>query len=335
MMGGDHGLRVSLPAALKSLADFPDLELVLVACADALAELDALSCDLRQRVSLVTATDVVAMDEKPSVALRHKKHSSMRLALDLLAAGRVDAVVSAGNTGALMAMGCHVLKTMPGIDRPAICTAVPSAAAHCYMLDLGANSEASAQQLYEFALMGSALAASLDGIARPRVALLNIGEELTKGCDVVKAAAQLLASDPQLNFTGYVEGDDILAHRADVIVCDGFVGNVALKTCEGTAAHIAALIKKAAGKTVSSRLRAWLAAPLMRAVYRQLDPQQYNGASLLGLNGVVIKAHGGSNVEGFGAAIARARAAVNGAMLGTLQRQLAAQRSAPLASPPL
>ena len=321
-MGGDFGLRVSIPAAVKSLSQFSDIDLTLVgdrsAIESALAPLE------RDRFTIVDAPDVVLMSDKPSDALRKKPQSSMRVAIDLLHTKQVDALVSAGNTGALMAMGCCVLKTMPGINRPAICSAIPSATGHSYLLDLGANVDSSAEHLYQFAVMGSALACAVDGIEKPRVALLNIGEESIKGNEQVKLADTLIQANQQLNYIGFIEGDGLFAASADVIVADGFVGNVALKACEGTASYISSIINDSFRAGLLSRIAGFFALPVLKRIYQKLDPEQYNGASFLGLQGVVVKSHGGSNVKGFVHAIEQARLEVNSNMLDIINQRLAA-----------
>ena len=321
-MGGDIGLRVSLPAAVKALSLFSDLDLTLVGDQSAIESL--LDRADIGRFTIVHAPDVVSMSDKPSVALRKKKHSSMRIAIDLLQRGDIDAVVSAGNTGALMAIGCYVLKTLPGIDRPAICSTVPSANGHCHLLDLGANVDSCAEHLHQFAIMGAALSSAVDGIEKPRIALLNIGAEEIKGNEQVKLAAKLIEADAQLNYVGSVEGDDIFSGVADVIVCDGFVGNVALKVCEGTAAHILTVMKEYSRKNVLTFLASILALPLLKSLYKKLDPRQYNGASFLGLQGVIVKSHGNSTAESFVLAIAQARSEVECNMMSLIDHRLAA-----------
>jgi len=321
-MGGDHGLRASFPAAISSLQQYPQLEIVLVGAADAIAsELDKARI-ASPRITVLAAEQVVEMSERPSQALRYKTRSSMRLALDLLAAGEVAAVVSAGNTGALMAMGSVLLRTLPGIDRPAICAPVPTRAGSCLLLDLGANVDCSAEHLHQFAAMGSALA-SLGGLAEPRVALLNIGAETSKGNEQVKLAAQLLGGDEHLNYVGFIEGDSIFHGGADVVVCDGFVGNVALKTCEGTASLIADKLRAALTGNALARVAALLLRPVLRSLYAELDPQRYNGACLLGLKGIVVKSHGNSTALGFQRAIARAVSAAEQDLLGLIAQRLA------------
>lgn len=318
-MGGDFGLRSSLPSAINCLERFPQLTISLVGNAEQMrAELSV----LHPRAIIIDASQTVEMDDRPSHALRRKTQSSMRLAIDLLAQGEVDAVVSAGNTGALMAMGLLVLKTLPGIERPAICTAMPTQRGHCLLLDLGANADCSAQQLQQFALLGSALA-QCEGIPNPRVALLNIGAENGKGNEQVKQAAELLLRDARLNYCGFIEGDTLFRGDADVVVCDGFTGNVALKVSEGTAELIAEKVRRQFFKNAWTKIAGWMARPVLKEIYRELDPQQYNGACLLGLQGLVFKSHGSSTVSGFENAIARAVNAVEKNLIELISQQLA------------
>ncbi len=302
-MGGDHGPAVVVPAALRALAAHPDLTLILVGRPEAVeAELARHGTDGGGRLRLHPATQVVAMDEAPSHALRGKKDSSMRVAIDLVKRGEAAACVSAGNTGALMATARFVLKTLPGIDRPAICTALPTVRGHTHVLDLGANIDSDAAHLFQFAVMGSVLASAVDGNERPSVGLLNIGEEEIKGNEQVKEAARLLAESP-LNYTGFVEGDGIFLGEADVVVCDGFVGNVMLKSSEGVARMIAHYMRQEFRRSLFTRLAGLCALPVLRALKRRIDPREYNGASLLGLQGIVVKSHGGADVKAFAAAI--------------------------------
>jgi glycerol-3-phosphate acyltransferase PlsX len=251
------------------------------------------------------------MDESPAWALKRKKKSSMRVAIDLIKEGRAEACVSSGNTGALMAMARFVLKTIPGIDRPAIVYAIPGVNSQTmervstYMLDLGANVGCSVQHLVQFALMGSILAQH-ENLPKPRVALLNIGEEDMKGLEVIKDAAQQLSASEHIHYVGFVEGNDIFTAKADVIVCDGFVGNIALKTMEGVARFISASVKSALKKSLLTRFLALFAIPALLKVKRELDLSQYNGASLLGLNGIVIKSHGRSDARALATAISEA-----------------------------
>ncbi len=294
-MGGDHGPRVTVSAALAFLESRPEARVALVGQPDAIeGELRRLAAGSHERLQVVPATEVVRMDEPPAQALRTKRDSSMRVALSLLRDGQADACVSAGNTGALMAVAHFILKTLPGIDRPAIVTALPTLKGHVHLLDLGANVECTSEHLRQFAVMGTIVATAVDGKERPSVGLLNVGVEDIKGNEVVKAAAQLLARSG-LNYIGYVEGDGIYAGHADVIVCDGFVGNIALKTSEGLARMIRAFLKEEFGRNMRTRLAGLVARPILRAFARRVDPKRYNGATLVGLNGVVVKSHGSAD----------------------------------------
>jgi glycerol-3-phosphate acyltransferase PlsX len=302
-MGGDFGPKVVLPAAIQTVKKRNDVRLLLVGrevdLHQGLRELGAAESD---RLQIHNATEVVGMDETPSRALRGKKDSSMRVAINLVKEGVADACVSAGNTGALMATGRFVLKTLAGIDRPAIISALPSIDGHTHVLDLGANIDSSSDHLYQFAVMGSVLAAAIDNIESPRVGLLNIGEEEMKGNDTVKVAAQLL-SESKLNYIGFVEGDDIYKGGADVVVCDGFVGNVALKTSEGVAKMISHYMKQEFNRNMLTRLVGMITMPVLKSFRKKIDPRQYNGASLVGLRGIVIKSHGGADELAFANAI--------------------------------
>lgn len=294
VMGGDIGPDVGVPSALCALKDNRNLRLLLVGDEEAikqrLAGADEALC---RRLEIHHASQVVGMDEPPSRALRTKKDSSMRVAIDLVKAGKADACVSAGNTGALMATARFVLKTLPGIDRPAIITALPSIGGHTHVLDLGANVDSTAEHLFQFAVMGAELVRAVDEVERPRVGLLNIGEEEIKGNDQVKKAAQLLAAS-DLNYIGFVEGDDIYKGGADLVVCDGFVGNVALKSSEGVAKMVSHFLKQSFKRGLYSKLAALVALPVLRSFGKRIDPRRYNGASL-GLQGIVIKSHGGAD----------------------------------------
>ena len=302
-MGGDFGPEVVIPAAVSVLAQHPEVTLLLVGDKTLLsAGLEAAGASNNPGLKIHHASQQVEMDELPSSALRNKKDSSMRVALNLVKEGTADACVSAGNTGALMATSRFVLKMLPGISRPAICTALPSTKTHTWMLDLGANVECDAEHLFQFALMGSVLAAAVDGNKRPTIGVLNIGEEEIKGNEQVKEAARLI-SESDLNYKGYAEGDDIYKGDFDVIVCDGFVGNIALKTSEGVAKMIAGFIRKEFTRNPLTKLSALLAMPVLKAFRRSIDPRRYNGASLLGLRGIVIKSHGGADALAFGNAI--------------------------------
>ena len=308
-MGGDHGPSVIAPAALGYLERDPDVELVLVGQEDAVrAHLP--SGSLPSRLRLRNATQEVAMDELPSKALRNKKDSSMRVAIDLVKEGVADACVSAGNTGALMATARFVLKTLPHIDRPAIITALPSIAGRTWVLDLGANVDCTAEHLFQFAVMGAELVAAVDAVAAPRVGLLNIGEEEIKGNDQVKRAHELLARSA-INYVGYAEGDDIYLGNLDVIVTDGFVGNVALKSSEGVAKMIRHHMKAEFTRSLLTRLAGLAALPVLRALSRKIDPRRYNGASLVGLRGIVVKSHGGADALAFRNAIGIAKKEVH------------------------
>lgn len=304
-MGGDHGPSVTVPAAKAFLENHARGSLILVGLEDQIkAELG----DDRygDRLRIVHASQVVGMDESPSLALKNKKDSSMRVAINLVKNGEADAVVSAGNTGALMATSRFVLKMLPGIDRPAICPTMPTASGgHYYMLDLGANVDCSAENLLEFGVMGAMLAAALDHCERPRVGLLNIGEEEIKGNEVVKEASELL-KDSGLNFIGNVEGDGMFKGEADVVVCDGFVGNIALKAIEGVAQMLSHGLKEEFGRNLLTKLCALAALPVLKRFKRRMDHRQYNGAILLGLRGISVKSHGSADATSFAVAIQRA-----------------------------
>ena len=305
-MGGDFGPRSIVQACVASLSATPSLHLTLVGQPSLLEELIASHPAVdRARLSIVPASETITMDEKPAAALRGKPDSSMRVALELLRDGKVQACVSAGNTGALMALSRHVLKTLPGIDRPAMVAAIPTQTGYCQLLDLGANVDCTAEHLFQFAVMGSVAAQAL-GVARPRVALLNIGTEDIKGNQQVKLAAALLQQARGLNYIGFVEGDGLYRGEADVVVCDGFVGNILLKSSEGLATMIATRIESLFRQSLVSRLVGVLALPLMRRLQADLAPARHNGASFLGLQGIVVKSHGSAGVEGFQSAIARA-----------------------------
>ncbi len=309
-MGGDHGPSVVVPAAFRALEEQPELHLIMVGDQSVLErEIARHSSVHPDRVSVVHASQQVRMDELPSQALRNKKDSSMRVAIDLVKHGDAHACVSAGNTGALMATARFVLKTLPGIDRPAIIAALPSVTGHTHVLDLGANVESTPQQLFQFAVMGSVLVNAVDNISRPTVGLLNIGQEEMKGNESVKEAAQLLAAS-DIHYVGFVEGDDIYRGTANVVVCDGFVGNVALKSSEGVASMIGHFIRQEFRRTVWSRTVGFIALPVLRAFRRRIDPREYNGASFVGLRGIVIKSHGSADVIAFARAISEALAEI-------------------------
>ncbi len=302
-MGGDHGPDVVLPAALKALGKRADLNLLLVGDEHTIStKLAALGRSSGERLQIQNASQRVDMDELPSHALRFKKDSSMRVAINMVKEGRAQACVSAGNTGALMATARYVLKTLPGIDRPAICTSLPSKTGHTWMLDLGANIDSSPEHLFQFGLMGSVLATALDGNENPRVGFLNIGEEEIKGNETIKEAAGLLAGSA-LNYIGFIEGDDIYSGKADVVACDGFVGNVALKSSEGIAQIISHYMKQEFTRNILTKLAGLAALPVLKAFRKAIDPRRYNGANLLGLRGSVIKSHGSADVLAYTNAI--------------------------------
>ncbi len=303
-MGGDHGPSVVVPAALDALTKRKDLELILVGEREVL-ERELGGAAAGGRLSVHHASQKVEMDEAPALALRNKKDSSMRVAIDLVKQGRAHACVSAGNTGALMATARFVLKTLPGIDRPAIITALPTMNGHTHMLDLGANVDSTPEQLLQFAVMGSVLVSAVDNNPQPRVGLLNIGEEAIKGNEGVKEAARLL-SDSDLHYVGFVEGDDIYEGKVDVVVCDGFVGNVALKTSEGLAHMIAHYLRREFERNLLTRIAGLVALPVLRSLRAKMDPRSYNGASLLGLRGIVVKSHGGADSFAYSHAIQEA-----------------------------
>jgi glycerol-3-phosphate acyltransferase PlsX len=306
-MGGDFGPRVTVPAALAAMHKYSDLSLVLVGDGELLRRmLAAHGASEGERLLVRHASQQVEMHELPSQVLRTKKDSSMRVAIDLVKEGLAQACVSAGNTGALMATARFVLKTLSGIDRPALCAPMPSMNGHTHVLDLGANVDSSSEELFQFAVMGSVLTSAVENKERPTVALLNIGEEEIKGNDRVKQTAALLANSA-LNYIGYVEGDDIFKGKVDVIVCDGFVGNVALKTAEGVARTLMQFAQEEFTRSIFTRMAAFISRPVLRAAKGRLDPREYNGASLLGLRGIVIKSHGSADDLSFLRAIEEAR----------------------------
>jgi glycerol-3-phosphate acyltransferase PlsX len=305
-MGGDFGPRNIVQASIACLIATPSLHLTLVGQSSLLEDLIARHPGVdRSRLRVVNASEVVTMEDRPVQVLRGKPDSSMKVALGLVADGRAQACVSAGNTGALMVLSRFMLKTLPGIDRPAMIAAIPTQRGYCQLLDLGANVDCSAQNLYQFAVMGSVAAEAL-GVARPRVALLNVGTEDIKGNQQVKAAAALLQAAPGLNYIGFVEGDGLYRGEADVVVCDGFVGNILLKSSEGLATMIAGRIDTMFRKSLLSRAIGVLALPLFKRLKADLAPARHNGASLLGLQGIVVKSHGSAGVQGFQSAIQRA-----------------------------
>lgn len=321
-MGGDHGPSVTVPAALELLAGDEATGVILVGLADDItAQLSRKPHAYGDRLVVRHASEVVGMDEPPALAMRGKKDSSMRVAIDLVKSGEAQAAVSAGNTGALMAISRFVLKTLPGIDRPAIATVMPTQNGSVYVLDLGANVDCTAEHLLQFGIMGSELVTCVEHKASPTVGLLNIGEEEIKGNETVKQAAELLRASG-LNFYGNVEGDDIFKGTTDVVVCDGFVGNVALKTAEGLAQMIRKFLREEFERNVFTRCAALVALPVLNAFKRRVDHRSYNGASLLGLRGIVLKSHGSADVYAFGCALRRGVEEVRTGMLGHISERL-------------
>jgi glycerol-3-phosphate acyltransferase PlsX len=326
-MGGDHGPAVTVPAALAFLEQAPDALVILVGLEAPLqTQLAKSKSPARARISVVAASEVVAMDEPPADALRKKKDSSLRVAVNLVKEGRADACVSAGNTGALMAIARFVLKTLPGIDRPAIASQLPTKKGEVTALDLGANVNCTPQQLVQFAAMGSALSSAVAGIERPSVGLLNIGEEDIKGNELVKETAELLKSSG-LNFYGNVEGNDIYKGTTDVVVCDGFVGNVALKTSEGLVQMLYEFLKAEFTRNPLTRAAALVAYPVLLKFRNRIDPRRHNGATLVGLRGVVVKSHGGADVLAFTHALKKAHAEVTHGVLDRIAQRIAAMPS--------
>jgi len=325
-MSGDLGAEVVVRAAHKTLELHPNLELILVGREEELQGHVTRIVGKQNRLSVQNATEVVGMSEGPAEALRKKKDSSMRVAINLVKEGVANACVSAGNTGALMATAKFVLKMLPGINRPAIIAELPSIGGTVHMLDLGANTNGDADQLFQFALMGSIVTADIRAIERPRVALLNIGEEDIKGHRTVKEAAALLNASG-LNYVGYIEGNEIFSGKADVVVTDGFTGNVAVKTMEGTAGLVAHTLRRAFARNLLSKLQALVAAPVLKRFALEMDSRNYNGASFVGLNGIVIKSHGGADSYAFQHAIETALVEVRNQVpqqIGTLLQQEAA-----------
>lgn len=321
-MGGDFGPRLVVPACIKSLAEHAALHLVLVGDRSIIESVLAQYPHVDySRLTIQHAAEAVTMDDLPVHALRQKPDSSMRIALQLLRDKQAQACVSAGNTGAFMALAKHVLKSFASIDRPAMMTALPTQNGETHLLDLGANVDVSAEQLVQFALMGSA-ALQIQGVVHPRVALLNVGREAIKGNQQVKQAAALLEANPHINYIGYVEGDGVFRGDADVVVCDGFVGNILLKSSEGLARMIAVRARQRLGRGLRAALLAWLAAPLLRVLRTELAPERYNGACLLGVAGVVVKSHGGATEAAFQAAIGVAFRAAQEALAERLQERL-------------
>ena len=323
-MGGDHGPHVTVPAALALQRAQADVAVILVGQRDALeAELARRGAQAGPRLRVHHASEVVRMDEPPAQALRYKKDSSMRVAVNLVKNGEAHACVSAGNTGALMATSRYVLKTLPGIDRPAIATVLPNTrGGWTYVLDLGANVDCTPEQLMQFGVMGAMLVTAVERKEQPTVGLLNIGVEDIKGNETVKRAGELLR-DSGLNFHGNVEGDDIFKGTTDVVVCDGFVGNAVLKASEGVATMIVAFLRQEFSRSLWRKLAALAALPVLKALRRRMDPGRYNGASLLGLRGVVIKSHGSADAFAFGRALERAVEEVRNDVIQRIGRRMA------------
>ena len=302
-MGGDFGPEVVIPAAVHVVKKFSDIHIILVGDEERLHDCaKQYKIDLDKHFEIQHASQVVEMHDDPRHAVRKKKDSSMRVAINMVKEGRAQAAVSAGNTGALMATAKFVLKTVPGIDRPAICTTIPSYGGHTHMLDLGANVDSSGENLFQFAVMGSVLAEAIDNTHEPKIGLLNIGSEAGKGNAQVKEANKFLQEGP-FNYIGYVEGDDIYSDKVDVVVCDGFVGNVSLKTMEGVAKMIAVMMRDEFNRSILSKLAGLVAWPVLSRFKKRVDPRMYNGASMLGLTGIVIKSHGSADVLSYANAI--------------------------------
>jgi len=302
-MGGDHGPDIIIPAAVSALKRHPNVKLILVGDEEVLkAKLQTHQLENETRLEIHHASQQVAMDESPALALRGKKDSSMRVAINLVKEGAAAACVSAGNTGALMATAKFVLKTLRGIDRPAIISDLPTTRGHTYMLDLGGNVDSSAEQLVQFAIMGSVLAKSIEGRKNPSIGLLNIGSEDIKGNEQVKKAASLL-NETDLNYAGFVEGDGLYRGEVDVVVCDGFVGNIALKSSEGVVHMMKHYLRESFTRNIFTKLIGLIASPVLKHFSNQLDPRAYNGANFIGLNGIVIKSHGGADEVAFANAI--------------------------------
>jgi glycerol-3-phosphate acyltransferase PlsX len=312
VMGGDQDSAEIIAAGLRFASEFEQVKIRFVGRQESIQpHLSELNLASIANIDVLYADQVVEMSDRPSLALRQKKRSSMHLAIKQVASNESDACVSSGNTGALMAIGRHLLRMIPGVDRPAIIKAIPSTKGRCYLLDLGANIGCDAENLVQFAAMGSILCQSIEGIAAPKVGLLNVGEEEIKGEAEVRIAADLLKEHDKINFIGFVEGDGIYQSEADVIVCDGWVGNVALKTSEGLAKFVRQMIAEAFGQNMLTKAQGLIAYPVLEKLNQQLRPDNYNGAILLGLNGIVVKSHGRSTIDGFYQAICEAHKAIS------------------------
>ncbi len=322
-MGGDHGLSVTIPACIAAVEKNANLHLLLVGNKEAIgAHLKRHGMTDHAQFTIVHAPEMVDMDELPSHALRKKKKSSMRIAINLVKEGEAEACVSAGNTGALMATARFVLKTLPGIDRPAIIAELPTKHSKTRVIDLGANVDSRAEHLFQFAVMGSALVRAVDHKDKPTVAVLNVGVEEIKGNDQVKRTAQMLSECDVINYMGYVEGNDFYSGEADLIVCDGFVGNVALKSSEGLYKLIALVLKEAFMKNAWTKFVSILARPVLMQLKKRMDPARYNGATLIGLNGIVVKSHGGASAEAFQFALEQASMQVENRVVDLVREQI-------------
>lgn len=302
-MGGDVGLDTTLNATASALNRHANLHCMLVGNQAKIQAHQSYGLLPVERIEIVASTQVVEMGDSPQSVLRHKTDSSMWRAIELVRDGKAQACVSAGNTGALMASARYILKMLPTISRPAICTAVPCVGGHTHWLDLGANVDAKAEQLEQFAIMGSEIARAVDGVDKPRVGLLNVGTEAIKGSQVIKEAAKRL-EESALNYVGFVEGDDIFLNpQLEVVVCDGFVGNVALKSSEGLAKYIQYQLSQSFRKNIFTKLAGLMALPVLRQMKASIDPRRYNGASLVGLQGIIVKSHGNADAYAFENAI--------------------------------
>ena len=322
-MGGDHGLSVVIPACLRAVQNNSALKLLLVGDRNQVnLHLKKHGASINDQISVVHASEKVGMDELPSHALRNKKDSSMRVAINLVKEGQAQACVSAGNTGALMATARFVLKTLPGIDRPAIIAELPTKQGRTRVMDLGANIDSCAEHLFQFAVMGSALIQALDGKAAPKIGLLNIGVEEIKGNDQVKRTAHMLTECKLLNYVGYVEGEHFYTGKVDLVVCDGFVGNVALKASEGLANLMISVLKESFLQMWWAKLVGLMARPALGHLKKRMDPARYNGASLLGLNGIVVKSHGGASDQAFQFAVEEAVLQVQNNVVELVRNQI-------------
>lgn len=322
-MGGDHGLPVIIPACINVAKKYKDMQLLLVGDEEQIdSHLKKCKIGVRKQISIIHASEVVAMDDLPSFALRNKKDSSMRVAINLVKEGKAQACVSAGNTGALMATARFVLKTLPGIDRPAIISEMPSVEGCTHVIDLGANVDSCAEHLFQFAVMGSALIQALENVAAPKIGLLNIGVEEIKGNDQVKRTAQMLSECDLLNYVGYVEGDQFFTGAVDLIVCDGFVGNVALKASEGIVKLILHSLKTSLNSNFIAKFAGLILSPFLNKLKNKLDPPRYNGAIMLGLNGIVVKSHGGANQLAFQFALEKALLQIQNNVIGLVKEQI-------------